>query len=111
MKKNYIYIVMSRDRGLCGCRLKKSDAEKLKDDSEHDEEMAGGRPSVWIEKTEIKYEPMTTQEFISYLRGEKSVSTQCECNWCDKPLKNGGCFAEGKYWHMDCLIEYIKKEK
>lgn len=54
MKKNYIYIVMSRDRGLCGCRLKKSDAEKLKDDSERDEEMAGGRPSVYIKKSELK---------------------------------------------------------
>lgn len=49
-----VHIVVSREKGICGCKDNQLDAEKLRDSCIRNEEMAGGRPSVWIDEQEIE---------------------------------------------------------
>lgn len=50
-----IYVVLSRDRGdFVYCTTDKEKAKKARDKQEEKEEMAGGRPSVYIVPTTLK---------------------------------------------------------
>lgn len=49
-----VYVVMSRDKGLVGIYSTIDLAEAARDKAVRNEEMGGGRPTVWIsERTSI----------------------------------------------------------
>lgn len=51
MKKEKIYIVLSRDTDFIYCTTDPKKAEDAKENQIKDEEMGGGRPSVYIKET------------------------------------------------------------
>lgn len=55
MKTDKLYVVLSRDNGsYIYCTYDKQKAESEKEKQILNEEIGGGRPSVWIVETKIK---------------------------------------------------------
>lgn len=48
-----IYIIMSRDHGFIAATEDEATAKVVEENQIRDEEFAGGRPSVWIQETEL----------------------------------------------------------
>ena len=54
MKKEKLYVVLSRDNGLVCVTKDKETAEKERKEQSFKEEFSGGRPSVYITETNLK---------------------------------------------------------
>lgn len=54
MKNTKIYVVISRDFGLIATLLDSNDAEKIRKEQEHNEEMSGSRPYVFMTESILR---------------------------------------------------------